>query len=132
MRWGPASSEMAPTQRDRGGQTIFVLGLNVLGLPCKSRTPTLSEALRLSSPADLHPSDEWVVYVACLFTLCLFLQVAGFAGRSPVAVVVSVGLYFAGTAFVQGGTTSVRLGSAAMFTTMMTLLGYGLSLVIRP
>ena len=86
----------------------------------------------MSSPADRHASDEWVVYVACLLTLCLLLQVAGFAGHSLVAVLVSVGVYFAATALVQGGPPSVRLLSAAIFTTMMTLLGYGLSLVIRP
>ena len=85
----------------------------------------------MSSPSDRRASDEWVAYVSILLALCFLLQVAGFAGHSRVAVLVSAGVYFAATALVQGGPPSVRLGNAAIFATMMTLLGYLLSFVIR-
>lgn len=83
-------------------------------------------------PPDPRASDEWVPYVACLLAFFLLLQAAAFAGHSRVAVLVSIGVYFAATALVQGGPARVRLVCAAVFTTMLTLLGFGLGLVILP
>ena len=85
----------------------------------------------MSSPSDWRASDEWAVYVGLLLVLCLLLQVTGFAWHRLVVVLVSAGVYFAATALVQSGPPNVRLGNAAIFTTMMTLLGYLLSFVIR-
>ena len=81
---------------------------------------------------DRRAGAEWGVYVSILLAFCLLLQVAGFAGHSLVVVLVSAGVYFAATASVQGGPPNVRLGNAAVFTIMMTLLGYLLSFVIQP
>lgn len=85
----------------------------------------------MSSPSDRRASDEWAVYVSILLVLSLLLQVAGFAWHSRVVVLVSAGVYFAATALVQGGALKVRLGNAAIFTVMMTLVGYLLSYIIR-
>jgi hypothetical protein len=67
-----------------------------------------------------------------LLVFCLLVQVVGFAAHSLVVVLVCVGVHFAATALVQGGPPNARLGNAAIFTIMMTLLGYLLSFAIRP
>jgi len=128
----PWAHSSRSSRKTLGEHKLHLYQLNVLGPPCESRTPTLSEALRLSSPSDRRASDEWAVYASILLALCLLLQVAGFAGHSLVVVLVSAGVSFAATALVQGGPPNVRLGNAAIFTIMMTLLGYLLSFVIRP
>jgi hypothetical protein len=81
-------------------------------------------------PPDPHAGDERVVYVACLLSFFLLLQAVAFAGHSRVAVLVSVGVYFTATAFVQDGPASDRLVNAALFTAMLTLLGFGLGLLV--
>jgi hypothetical protein len=81
-------------------------------------------------PVDPHVSDEQVPYVACVLGFFLLLQATAFAGHSRLAVLVCAGAYFAGAVLVQSGPAHVRLGNATALTAVLTLLGYGLGLVV--
>lgn len=84
----------------------------------------------MTLPPDPHAGDERVVHVACLLTVFLLLQAVAFAGHSRVAVLVAAGVYFTATALVQDGPASTRLLNAAVFSAMLTLLGFGLGLLV--
>lgn len=84
---------------------------------------------RTAHSAGVHVGDEGVPYVACLSALCVVVQGAA-GGRDPRTVLVCAGVHFASAFLVQDGPPSTRVGSAVVFTVLLTILGVGFGLAL--